>query len=165
MGLEIDRLRSVRMLVLDVDGVLTDGRIWMDSNGEWRRFFSIRDGMGIKLLRERGYRVAFITASKSADIRQRAKNLGIDFFYEDAHDKSPAFGELQKSSGLKASEMAYVGDDLPDVPILKSVAFAATVPAAVDEVKEAVHYVTHRPGGDGAVREICDFIHRYGALA
>ena len=165
MNLEIDRLRPIRMLVLDVDGVLTDARIWMDSGGEWRRFFSIRDGLGLKMLRERGYRLAIITASDSEDIRQRAKNLKIDFFYEKAHDKQPAFLELQKVSGLKPTEMAYVGDDVPDIPVLKQVGFAATVPEALDSVKESVHYVTARPGGNGAVREICDFIQRYGALA
>lgn len=165
MGLEIDRLRSVRMLVLDVDGVLTDGRIWLDADNEWRRFFSIRDGMGIKLLREHGYRIAVITASRAEDIRQRVKNLKIDFFYENAHDKEPAFAELQSASGLKPSEMAYVGDDLPDLPLLKQVGFAATVPEAVQPVKEAVHYVTRAPGGSGGVREVCDLIQRYGALA
>lgn len=165
MNLEIDRLRIIRMLVLDVDGVLTDGRIWMDQSGEWRRFFSIRDGMGLKILREKGYKLAVITSSASADIRQRAKNLAIDFFYENAHDKEPAFLELQKASGLAPAQMAYVGDDVQDIPLLKSVGFAATVPEAIDDVKDIVHYVTHRPGGNGAVREICDFIHRYGAFA
>lgn len=165
MNLEIDRLRLIRMLVLDVDGVLTDGRIWLDTSGEWRRFFSIRDGMGLKILRERGYKLAVITASTSQDIRQRVKNLAIDFFFENAHDKTPAFLELQKACGLKPSEMAYIGDDVPDIPILREVGFAATVPEAVEDVKSVVHYITHRPGGNGAVREICDFIHRYGALA
>lgn len=165
MGLQIDRLRSIKMLVLDVDGVLTDCRIWMDSNGEWRRFFSIRDGVGIKLLQERGYRIAIITGSKAEDIRTRAKNLGIDFFYEGALDKEPAFEKLKTDSGLEPAQMAYVGDDVFDLPLLKRVGFAATVPEAVDEVKETVHYVTRRPGGNGAVREVCDFISQYGAFA
>lgn len=165
MGLEIDRLRSIEMLVLDVDGVLTDCRIWMDSSGEWRRFFSIRDGVGIKRLLEVGYRVAIITGSQSSDIRQRAKNLGISLFYEGALDKEPAFQALQKDSGISPDRMAYVGDDIFDIPLLKRVKFAATVPGAVDEVKDVAHYVTRREGGEGAVREICDYIHRYGAFA
>lgn len=165
MGLEIDRLRPVQMLVLDVDGVLTDCRVWLDTAGEWRRFFSIRDGFGIKRLQERGYKVAIITTSKSEDIRQRAKNLAIDFFYEGAHDKVPAFEDLQRKSGLKPEQMAYMGDDLPDLPLLRSVSFAATVPEAMDDVKEHVHYVTRRPGGNGAVREVCEIIHTYGAFA
>lgn len=165
MGLEIDRLRFVEMLVLDVDGVLTDCRIWMDSDGEWKRFFSIRDGVGIKRLMESGYSVAIITGSRSADIRQRAQNLGISYFYEGALDKEPAFVDLQEKSGVSPDRMAYVGDDIFDLPLLAKVRFAATVPEAVDEVKDAVHYVTRRRGGEGAVREVCDFIHRYGAFA
>lgn len=165
MGLEIERLRSIRLLALDVDGILTDCRIWLDSGGEWRRFFSIRDGLGLKRLQERGYRVAVITASKSEDIRLRAKSLGIDFFYEGAHDKIPAFAELQKASGLEAHQIAYMGDDIPDLPVLKLAGFSATVPDAIDVVRDSVHYVTHRPGGNGAVREVCEFIYQYGALA
>lgn len=165
MNLEIDRLRPIRMLVLDVDGVLTDARVWMDSDGQWRRFFSIRDGLGLKMLREAGYRLAIITSSDSDDIRARARNLKIDFLFEKDHDKMPAFQELQKKSGLAPGQMAYVGDDLPDIPLLKLAGFAATVPEAVDSVKESVHYVTGRPGGNGAVREVCDIILRYGALA
>lgn len=165
MALEIARLRSVKMLVLDVDGVLTDCRIWMEAPGEWRRFFSVRDGVGIKRIMEAGYRTAIITGSKSEDIRQRAKNLGFHHFYEGALDKGPSFAALCQDSGLSPSEMAYVGDDLFDIPLLNQVAFAATVPDAVDEVKNHVHYVTRRAGGDGAVREICDFILQHGAFA
>lgn len=159
-----ERLHSVKLLALDVDGVLTDCRIWLDSDGEWRRTFSIRDGWGIKRLQKQGYKVGIITASTSADIRARVKSLALDFFYEGASDKQPSFEDLQKKTGLKASEMAYVGDDLPDMPLLKQVSFAATPPEAMEEVKEIVHYVTRRPGGNGAVREVCDLIFQYGAL-
>ncbi len=150
------------MLVLDVDGVLTDCRIWMDSNGEWKRFYSIRDGVGIKLLQEAGYKTAIITGTASTDIQERAKVLKIDFFYDGALNKSPAFEKLQKESGLLATEMAYVGDDVYDLPLLGAVGFSATVPEAVDEVIDSAHYVTKRPGGNGAVREVCDFILKYG---
>src|SRR5437868_11190680 len=95
-------LRSVKMLVLDVDGVLTDCRIWMDSNGDWKRFYSIRDGVGIKRLIDSGYKLAVITGSKAEDIRQRVKNLGIQFFFEGAADKVPSFLELQIQSGLQS---------------------------------------------------------------
>lgn len=165
MGLEINRLRPIKMLVLDVDGVLTDARIWMDSSGEWRRFFSIRDGVGLKRLMEHGYRIAVITGSRAEDIRQRAKNLGVHYFYEGALDKEPSFEALKKDSGLTPEEMAYVGDDIYDLPLLGKVGFSATVPEAVDEVKEAVHYITQRPGGNGAVREICDIVFNHGAFA
>jgi len=165
MGFELAKLRNIKMLVLDVDGVLTDCRIWMDSGGEWRRFFSIRDGVGIKRLIESGYKLAVITGSKAEDIRQRVKNLGIQFFYEGAADKVPSFLELQKQSGLKVEEMACVGDDIFDIPLIQAVAFGVTVPEAVDEVIEAADYVTKRPGGNGAVREVCDLIYKHGAFS
>ena len=152
------------MLVLDVDGVLTDTRLWFDGT-EWRRFFSIRDGVGIKLLIESGYKIAVITGSKAEDIRARVKSLGIHYFYEGAADKGPSFLQLQTDSGLKPHEMAYVGDDIFDIPMIKEVAFGATVPEAVDEVMEIADYVTRRPGGLGAVREVCDYIYKHGAFA
>ncbi len=153
------------MLVLDVDGVLTDCRLWMDANGEWKRFFSIRDGVGIKALIEAGYKLAIITGTTAADIRARVAVLGIHYFYEGATDKEPSFEKLQKDSGMGPNEMAYVGDDIFDIPLIKKVGFGATVPEAVDEVIESASYVTKRPGGNGAVREICNFILKYGHYA
>ena len=153
------------MLVLDVDGVLTDCRIWMDSNGDWKRFYSIRDGVGIKRLVESGYKLAIITGTKAEDIRARVKVLGIHYLYEGASDKMPSFIELQKQSGLPPEEMAYVGDDYFDIPLMQKVAFAATVPEAVEEVMDIAGYVTKRPGGNGAVREVCDMIYKHGAFS
>lgn len=165
MSLQIDRLKTVKVLALDVDGILTDCKIWLDTDGEWRRTFSIRDGWGIKRIQNAGYKVGLITASKAADIRARAKSLQLDFFFEGSLDKEPAFAELQKSMGLAPNQIAYMGDDLPDIPLLRQVGFAATVPDAIDDVKSLVHYVTQRPGGNGAVREVCDLIFQYGALS
>lgn len=165
MALELTNLRNIKMLVLDVDGVLTDCRLWMDSNGEWKRFFSIRDGVGIKRLIESGYKLAVITGSKAEDIRQRVKNLGIQYFFEGAADKVPSFLELQKQSGMKPEEMACVGDDIFDIPLIQAVAFGVTVPEAVEEVIEEADYVTKRPGGNGAVREVCDLIYKHGAFS
>ncbi|OFZ30381.1 MAG: hypothetical protein A2622_08195 [Bdellovibrionales bacterium RIFCSPHIGHO2_01_FULL_40_29] len=150
------------MLVLDVDGVLTDCRLWMDSNGEWKRIYSVRDGVGIKAIAAAGYKLAIITGAQASDVRARAKMLGFDFFYEGAMDKWPSFEQLQKDSGIAPSEMAYVGDDIFDIPLIEAVGFGATVPEAVDEVVDVAHYVTKRPGGNGAVREICNFILKYG---
>ncbi|UOE99713.1 KdsC family phosphatase [Bdellovibrio reynosensis] len=164
MTLEISKLKNIKMLVLDVDGVLTDTRVWFDG-GEWRRFYSIRDGVGIKRLIDSGYKVAVITGSKSEDIRARVKALGIHFLYEGASDKEPSFQQLQTESGISAEEMAYVGDDIFDIPLLQKVAFGATVPEAVDEVLEIADYVTRRPGGMGAVREVSDYIFKYGAFS
>ena len=165
MGLDVQKLRTIKMLVLDVDGVLTDCRLWMDSNGEWKRIYSVRDGVGIKEISAAGYKLAIITGAQATDVRARAKMLGFDYFYEGAADKKPSFEKLLKESGFKKEEMAYVGDDIFDIPLLKEVGFAATVPEAVDEVLEVVDYVTKRPGGNGAVREICNFILKYGYFA
>ena len=162
MALDIQKLKPIKMLVLDVDGVLTDCRLWLDSNGEWKRFFSVRDGVGIKEMAAAGYKTAIITGSNSTDIRARAKSLGFDYFYEGAMDKQPSFEKLIQESGIKKEEMAYVGDDIYDIPLIQAVGFSATVPEAVDSVIEAAQYVTKRPGGNGAVREICDFIVKYG---
>jgi 3-deoxy-D-manno-octulosonate 8-phosphate phosphatase (KDO 8-P phosphatase) len=138
--------------------------VWIDGK-EWRRFFSIRDGVGIKRLIESGYKIAVITGSASEDIRARVKSLKIQYFYEGALDKEPAFALLQKESGISPHEMAYIGDDIFDIPLIQKVGFSATVPEAVDEVIEVAHYVTRRPGGCGAVREVCDFIYKYGSLS
>ncbi|MEN0058805.1 MAG: HAD-IIIA family hydrolase [Bdellovibrio sp.] len=164
MGIEISKLKQIKMLVLDVDGVLTDTRMWFDGS-EWRRFFSVRDGVGIKRLIESGYKIAVITGSKAEDIRARVKSLGIHYFYEGALDKEPSFAQLQQDSGVKPFEMAYVGDDIFDIPLLERVGFKVTVPEAVEEVMESVDYVTRRPGGCGAVREVCDYIFKYGAFS
>jgi 3-deoxy-D-manno-octulosonate 8-phosphate phosphatase (KDO 8-P phosphatase) len=164
MGLEISRLRNIKMLILDVDGILTDCRIWMDTQGEWRRFFSIRDGVGLKRIIESGYKVALITGSKAEDIRARVKSLGIHYLHEGNLNKEPAYLDVKNKSGLEDSEIAYMGDDYFDLPILRTVGFSATVPDAMEEVKEAVHYITLRPGGNGAVREVSDYIFKYGAF-
>lgn len=153
------------MLILDVDGVMTDCRVFLDSDGEWRRQYSIRDGYGIQRLIQAGYKTAIITGSKAKDIEARAKILGIHHFFQGNLDKLPAFKKLLADSGLKSEECAYMGDDLFDIPVLKEVSFAATVPDAMEEVLEVSDYVTKRPAGNGAVREICEIILKYGAFS
>lgn len=162
MALDVQKLKPIKMLVLDVDGVLTDCRLWMDSNGEWKRVYSVRDGVGIKELSAAGYKLAIITGAQATDVRARAKMLGFDYFYEGAMDKWPSFEKLKQESGFSSEEMAYVGDDIYDIPLINAVGFGATVPEAVDEVIEVADYVTKRPGGNGAVREICNFILKFG---
>lgn len=152
------------MLIMDVDGVLTDCRVFLDSDGQWKRQFSIRDGYGIVRLIEAGYKTAVITGSKSKDIEMRVKGLGIHYFFEGSLDKLPAFEKLQKESGISAAEMAYMGDDLFDIPILKQVGFAATVSDAMEPVLGVVDYVARRPAGNGAVREVCELILKFGAM-
>jgi 3-deoxy-D-manno-octulosonate 8-phosphate phosphatase (KDO 8-P phosphatase) len=157
------KLANIKMLIMDVDGVLTDCRVFLDSSGQWRRLFSIRDGYGISRLMEAGYQTAVITGSKAEDIEKRVQVLKIHHFYQGSLDKVPAFEEIVRKTGLKEEEIAYIGDDLFDIPILQRVGFAATVPDAMDEVLSVVDYVTKRPAGNGAVREVCDFICKLGA--
>jgi len=158
----IEKINSIKMLVLDVDGIMTDCRLWMDSNGQWKRIYSVRDGVGIKALIDSGYQVAVITGATAEDVRSRVKMLGIHYLFEGALNKIPPFLELQKQSGISVNEIAYMGDDHFDLPVLKAVQFSATVPDAMAEVISEVHYVTSRPAGNGAVREVCDYILKYG---
>lgn len=152
------------MLIMDVDGVLTDCRVFLDSDGQWRRFFSIRDGYGISRLIESGYQTGIITGSKAEDIEKRAQVLKIQHFYQGSVHKVPAYEDILKKTGFNEDEIAYIGDDIFDVPILKRVGFSATVSDAMEEVIASVDYVTRRPAGNGAVREVCDFIFKYGAF-
>jgi 3-deoxy-D-manno-octulosonate 8-phosphate phosphatase (KDO 8-P phosphatase) len=165
MKASLSKLKKIKLLALDVDGILTDCRTFMDGSGEWRRQFSIRDGYGIKMMVDSGYKVAFITGTKARDIQERRRNLNVHFFYEGFLDKLPAFETLLAESGFAAGEIAYMGDDIFDIPVLKKVGFSATVADAMDEVLDTAHYVTKRPAGNGAVREVCDMILKYGFLA
>ncbi len=160
--MDTDKLKNIKMLVMDVDGILTDSRIILDSNLGWKRFFSVRDGIGIHQLRHNGYKTAIITGSQSEDVQKRAQHLKIDYFYENKLDKSPAYEELKKESGFSDEEIAYIGDDIFDIPLLDQVGFSATVPEAVDEVHQSCDYITSRGGGFGAVRDLCQLILKYG---
>lgn len=158
------KLNQIRMLILDVDGVMTDGLIFMNEEGQWRRNFFIRDGAGIKKMIDSGYLISVITGSKSDDIRQRVKNLGIHYFYEGALNKIPAFENLIEVSKLKEAQMAYMGDDYFDIPILKRVGFSTAPRDAHADVLKSVDYISTFAGGRGAVREICDAILTNGSL-
>ncbi len=165
MELNIDKIKNIKMAVFDVDGVMTNAQIYFDSTGEWRRHFSVRDGIGIVRLREAGYLTGIITGANSIDVRERASHLKIDYFYEGKGNKQPSMDDLKEKTGLQDNEIAYIGDDLPDAPLIKSVGFGATVPDAVHEVKEVADYVTNASGGLGAVREFCEIIMNYGPYA
>ena len=150
--------RRIRLLALDVDGVLTDGRIHYSGEGEEMKSFSILDGLGIKLVRHCGTQVAIITARRSGAVERRARELGIDHCVQGREDKLEALRELLAGTGLTLAETAYMGDDLPDVPIFMRCGFAVAVPHAMPSVREHAHYVTAREGGHGAVRELAEFI-------
>ena len=155
-------LKNVRAVAFDVDGVMTDGRIFYDGQSGWRRFFHIHDGVGIRRLIMSGYEVAVITGSRAVDIQERCKGLGISHFYEGAIDKIPPFEDFKARINAQNDEIAYIGDDYFDVPVLEQVAFSATVPNAIEMVKSHVKYVTTSSGGQGAVREFCDIILTHG---
>ena len=154
----IKRIRSLKAVAFDCDGIMTNGQIFWNGQGEWVRFFNIIDGMGIKRLQSKGFFVAMITNSKAQDIRERCRALGIDDLYEGATEKQKCLADFCKKKGLVEAEVAYMGDDLQDIPVLSTVGFAVTVPHALDAVKEVAHLVTSRAGGMGAVREVCELI-------
>ena len=158
----VEKLKRIKAVAMDVDGVMTDCKIWLDDSGEWRRNFCIRDGIGIKRLLKAGYPIGFITGTRSQDIQARVRVLSVSFLADGIEDKEQAFLDFAKNAGCEPSEVAYIGDDLPDIPLLKDAGFSATVPAAVEEVIEVSDYVTKREGGEGAVREVCDLVFKHG---
>jgi 3-deoxy-D-manno-octulosonate 8-phosphate phosphatase (KDO 8-P phosphatase) len=145
-------------MIFDVDGVLTDGRLYLSDNGEEMKAFSTRDGQGIKLLREAGIAVGVITARSSRVVERRARELGIELLRQGASDKAGVLAELLSGQNLQASEAGYMGDDLADLPVLMRCGFAATVQSAPEAVRTRVHYVARSAGGEGAAREVCEFI-------
>jgi 3-deoxy-D-manno-octulosonate 8-phosphate phosphatase (KDO 8-P phosphatase) len=153
-----DKLKKIKLLILDVDGVMTDGRIIMDSEGRELKHFDVRDGHGIKLLQRYGIKVAILTGRESNVVRYRAKDLEIKDVYQKAFDKKAIFEKILIKYQLSSQEVAYIGDDIVDIPVLKSVGFSSAVADALDVVKDAVDYVTKNRGGYGAVREICEMI-------
>ncbi len=153
-----EKLKKIKMLILDVDGVMTDGRIIMDDSGREIKNFHVRDGHGLKILQRYGVKVAILTGRKSKVVEHRAKDLEIKYVYQKVYNKKEVFGEILKKQKLSANEVAFIGDDIVDVPVLKSVGFSVAVADAIDVVKKSVHYVTENQGGNGAVREICEMI-------
>lgn len=152
------RARVVRLASFDVDGVLTDGRIYVDDDGRETKAFHALDGVGMKRLAAAGIAVAWITGSASPSVEHRARALGIAHLVRGTEDKLPAWTRLRASLGLAAVECAHIGDDLPDVPLLAACGFAASVPDAPDDVRRHAHYVTRRGGGRGAGREFAELL-------
>ena len=154
----LERARRITTLVLDVDGVLTDGRIVYDECGDELKCFDVQDGAGLMLWHRAGLRSAIITARKGRVITRRAKELSVDFLAQQALQKLPVYETLLTRWRLSSAEVCAIGDDLMELPLLRRVGFAVAVPNAVEELKAASHYVTQRPGGRGAVREVIDLI-------
>ncbi|MGD2176079.1 MAG: HAD family hydrolase [Candidatus Brocadiaceae bacterium] len=151
--------RGVRMFIMDVDGVLTDGRILFVGDSEGVAF-SVHDGTGIKYLQRCGVQTAIITGREVAAVRARARDLGIEHVVLGAKVKMQAYEEIRDRTGHEDEAVAYIGDDLPDIPVMRRVGLALTVPGAPTEVVETAHAVTGTPGGRGAVREAAEFILR-----
>ncbi len=152
------KIRAVRLLMLDVDGVLTDGRIIMNDQGCESKHFDVRDGHGLKMLMRYGVGVALITGRRSSVVEHRAKELGIEEVYQGIWNKVETFEEILRKMNLHPEQTAFVGDDIVDIPIMRRAGFAVAVRDAVEETRTVAHYVTKRRGGRGAVREICELI-------
>jgi len=154
----LERAASIRMLVLDVDGVLTDGQLYFDNDGNELKAFSTRDGLGLRCLQLCGIELALITGRQSEIVAGRAEQLGIKHVYQGSHEKLDAFNHLLEKTGIDEQQVCYAGDDWIDLPVLERVGLAVTVPDADKVVKDHVHWVTSHRGGQGAVREICNLV-------
>ncbi len=150
--------KKIKLLILDVDGVLTDGSIILDDGGNELKAFYVRDGHGIKMLSSIGVKVAIITGRYSRVVERRAHELGITEIYQRCHIKSVAYEDLKEKLNVSDSEIAYIGDDIVDISIMKRVGLPVAVADAAEETKAKAVIVTNKPGGRGAVREICDLI-------
>jgi len=155
-----ERAKDIRLAVFDVDGVLTDGRLYMNDAGEEIKAFNTLDGHGLKMLKATGIELAIITGRTSKSVELRARNLGITYLYQGVEDKLAACMELNTLLGIPLSATAFMGDDVIDLPCLINARLAIAVPAAPDVVRQHVHYITKAEGGMGAVREACELIMR-----
>lgn len=153
-----EKLKKIKMLIMDVDGVMTDGRIILDDGGREIKNFDVRDGHGIKLIQRYGIDVVLLTGRESQVVLHRARDLGINEVYQKVFNKKEVFNEILRKNNLDSSACAYIGDDVIDIPVLKAAGFSAAVADALDIVKKTVDYVTKNRGGRGAVREVCEML-------
>jgi 3-deoxy-D-manno-octulosonate 8-phosphate phosphatase (KDO 8-P phosphatase) len=154
-----DRLRGIRLLLLDVDGVLTDGRlVYSGPTSKDVKVFDVKDGLGIAMLTDSGTMVGILSSRESRVVNQRAAELGIKIVHQDAMDKVAVYERIIESANLVDDEVAYMGDDLVDVPVMRRVGFAAAPADAAPDVVRHAHYVCARGGGRGAVREVCEML-------
>ncbi|HEX3145830.1 MAG TPA: HAD-IIIA family hydrolase [Pyrinomonadaceae bacterium] len=154
----LTRARRIKLLLMDCDGVLTDGRIWLIEDDDEQKGFHVRDGQGISLIHRAGLRTGIISGRKSTAVERRALDLKITYVHQFSKDKIKALDEIIGAAGVSPEECAFVGDDLADIPPMRHVGLAVAVADAVEETKRAAHYVTDMKGGRGAVREVCELI-------
>lgn len=153
------KLKKIKVVALDLDGILTDCHVWWASEEVgFNRTFNIYDGYGMKLLMSSGIKVGVITGGNSVSVQKRTDQLGVDFCYAGNEDKRSAFLDIMKKYEVSADEILYMGDELFDIPLLKKAGFSATVPNTCDEVKEIVDYVTVRESGRACAREVMDLV-------
>jgi 3-deoxy-D-manno-octulosonate 8-phosphate phosphatase (KDO 8-P phosphatase) len=152
------RAARIKLLLMDCDGVLTDGRIWILENGEDQKAFHTRDGLGITLLHRAGLKSGIISGRLSSALERRAQSLGVSYLWQGRDDKRRAFADTLAQAQVANEEVAFVGDDLTDLPLMVQAGFAVAVADAVAEVKDQAHYVTSARGGKGAVREVVELI-------
>jgi len=150
--------KNIKLLVLDVDGVLTDGGLYYDANGIVMKRFNVQDGLGIKLAQAVGLEIGVISGLNQKPVEKRVTELGIEHYFPGNHQKVPPFDEMCEKVGVKPSEAAFIGDDWIDLSVMKHAGLAMSVPNAVPEVLEAADWVSSRRGGEGAVREAIAFI-------
>jgi 3-deoxy-D-manno-octulosonate 8-phosphate phosphatase (KDO 8-P phosphatase) len=153
-----DRLKKIKLLLLDVDGVMTDGRIIFDSNGIESKFFNVKDGHGIKLLQRAGVEVGIVSGRSSQVVANRAAELGITRVFQGSLDKLAVYRQILAETGLADEQVAFMGDDVIDIPVMRRVGFSAAPADAVEEVLPHARFVARNRGGWGAVRELCDLI-------
>ncbi len=156
--MDTERLRRIRLLLLDVDGVLTDGRIWLDGSGREIKGFHVRDGLGIRMLLEAGIEVAIVTGRRSEAVAARAAELGVYRLYQGVADKKRHCEGIRRQLGLEREEVACVGDDLPDLDMFMEAGYRIAVADAAEEIRSAADALTVSPGGRGAVREVCEWL-------
>lgn len=149
---------ELKALILDVDGVLTDGKIYLDAHGNESKVFHTQDGLGLKRLQQHGIKLAIISGRNSPVVSLRMKELGIKHVHQGIQDKLPVFQQLLTQLEIQAEQVAYAGDDLPDLSVMQQVGLPLTVANAVPEIKQLASHVATRHGGEGAVRELCDWL-------
>jgi len=153
-----DRAKNIKLIVFDVDGVMTDGSLYLCDDGQEYKAFNSHDGLGMKMLKASGVEMAIITGRTSNVVVKRAENTGVAHFYQGVEDKLEALEHLAQKLGLELSQCAFMGDDVLDLPPMRRSGLSLTVPAAPPLVKQHAHYVTTREGGRGAIREVVELI-------
>ena len=152
------RLNDIKLLLLDVDGVMTDGSIIYNDSGEEIKVFCVRDGLGIRMLMKSGINVGIVTGRSSDALYHRCKNLHIEYIFDGVSDKAATLDKITEKTGIKDQEIAYIGDDLPDISIMRKVGIPIAVADAHENVIEVAHMVTSAKGGAGAIREVCEVL-------